>query len=187
MPTTIASFEDRCLELLSTGNSENTLQFEKELPSGFKQASDTYVANSRRVSYLYCISGYQRLGTSTYDDLDMLEKTTWVSAWILPAIYGALGALVYHLRACLDRYRPDPRFARALMRTFLGAFAGVAFGWLWPNTTNDGILTILPLGVYALAFLIGYSIDIFFALLDKLVVTLSSSIENVGKTSGQDT
>lgn len=100
--------------------------------------------------------------------------------WILPALFGMLGAVIYHLRICLDRLRPDPRLGRALMRIFLGGFAGLSFSWfVSPATTSEILGRTLPLGAYTVAFLIGYSIDVFYALLDKVVMLISGWIERI--------
>ncbi len=67
------------------------------------------------------------------------------------------------------------------MRIFLGGFAGVSFGWfISPATTSEILGWTLPLGAYTVAFLIGYSIDVFYALLDKAVVLISGWIERIG-------
>jgi hypothetical protein len=127
-------------------------------------------------------SAHRPLG-ETYDPPGKITKG-WVrlmDGWILPALFGALGAVIYHLRICADRLRPDPSLGRALMRIFLGAFAGISFGWfVSPATTNEILGWSLPIGAYTIAFLIGYSIDVFYALLDKAVVLISGWVEGLG-------
>ena len=72
------------------------------------------------------------------------------------------------------------------MRVFLGGFAGMSFGWFVSPATTSGFLgQALPLGAYTIAFLIGYSIDVFYALLDKAVVLISGWIERMGTGEGE--
>ena len=133
--------------------------------------------------FIGCITGtnYSVPGLE-YDHANLNGKIEIFSLWILPALFGMLGAVIYHLRACLNQLRPDPRLGRALLRTFLGGFGGVAFGWFWSPATTEGLIaTTLPLGAYAIAFLIGYSIDVFYAMLDKIVVMLTHAIDNIGR------
>lgn len=135
-----------------------------------------------RIKVLRCLVGADvPVSGAKYDDADLKQKIETVGLWLLPALFGAFGAVVYHLRVCWNRLRPDPRFGRAILRIFLGAFGGIAFGWFWaPAAASDLLPQTLPLSAYAIAFLIGYSIDIFFALLDRLVAAISRAINNIG-------
>jgi hypothetical protein len=139
------------------------------------------------VDFIKCLTGSIRpVSGVKYDEADLRQNIEFVSLWLLPAIFGMFGAVVYQLRACLDRMRPDPRIGRAIMRIVLGALGGIAFGWFWSPDGTDGLLPpTLPLGAYAIAFLIGYSIDIFYSLVDRVVVSISASIEKVGPSTAQ--
>ncbi len=144
---------------------------------------DTRVSEDRiGETTLRCLVNADRATSGvSYDEAELKQKIETVGLWLLPALFGAFGAVVHHLRACWNRLRPDPRFGRAMLRIFLGAFGGISFGWFWsPGTDGDVLRETLPLGAFAVAFLIGYSIDIFFALLDKLVATMSGAIERIG-------
>jgi hypothetical protein len=84
---------------------------------------------------LRCLVGADLAVTGVnYDDAELKQKIETVALWLLPALFGAFGAVVYHLRACWNRLRPDPRLGRAMLRVFLGAFGGIAFGWFWAPT-----------------------------------------------------
>jgi len=148
----------------------------------FTRLNGFSVDDTAAVSFLRCLTGAAfRPGVLVYDEADLRQNIERVGLWVLPAVFGMLGAVVYQLRAALDRMRPDPRFWRAVMRTALGGLAGIAFGWIWTPDGASGA-SAMPLGAYALAFVIGYSIDVFYALLDRVVTTLSS---NVGRREEQ--
>jgi len=110
---------------------------------------------------------------------DISEKMDLLGTWLLPALYGALGALMFHMRAFLDPLQPNPSPARVLLRVSLGIFAGISVAWFLTPTVADGINSV-GLGVLTIAFLLGFSIDVFFALLDRLVTLARNGIANLG-------
>lgn len=107
------------------------------------------------------------------------ENMELLGTWLLPAMYGALGALMFHMRAFIDPLIPNPRPERVLLRVALGIFAGVSVAWFLTPTVADGINGV-GLGVLTVAFLLGFSIDVFFALLDRLVTLARNGITNLG-------
>lgn len=110
------------------------------------------------------------------------DKMELLNAWLLPALYGALGALMFHMRAFLDPMLPNPAGARVLLRVSLGAFAGISVAWFLTPAVKDGVGG-LGLGMLTIAFLLGFSIDVFFALLDRLVTLARNAISNLGGAS----
>jgi hypothetical protein len=101
--------------------------------------------------------------------------------WLLPAIYGMLGAVIFHLRICMNPLRPDPETIRVVLRIFLSGFAGVAMCWFWrPNSAGEFEFGGVAIGALAAAFLVGYGIDIFFNLLDRLVTLANKASQTVG-------
>ena len=99
-------------------------------------------------------------------------------AWWLPLLYGALGSMVFVVR-CLslqaqDRLFRKERLVALNMRIYLGMIAGLAIGWFWKDSTQTGITTLAP---FALAFVAGYGVELFFALLDKIVTTFAKGPE----------
>lgn len=131
-------------------------------------------------------------GIGPVADLTELEKvvsnlklrTGNLALWLLPALYGALGASVFYMRRVLDPTLPDPPLPKLIYRIALGAFAGIIFGWFWQPTSefNAGFGNI-GINVFGWAFLIGFSVEIFFALLERLVAVLTSWARNIGTTS----
>ena len=93
-----------------------------------------------------------------------------MNQYVLPLLYGLLGALAFILRT-LGRelraitYSPASNTAYVL-RWPLGMLAGITIGWFFDPATLQGVASIQPL---ALAFLAGYSVELLFALLDRIV------------------
>jgi len=57
------------------------------------------------------------------------------------------------------------------LRVYMGMLAGLIIIWFLPVTEADpGLKSLTP---FALAFLAGYSIDLLFALMDKLIAAFS--------------
>lgn len=158
-----------------------------DLSTVLNKLNEYSTSDSAGVDFIKCLTvGIRPVGGAKYNKADLLQNIEFVSLWLLPAIFGMFGAVVYQLRACLDRMRPDPRIGRAIMRIVLGALGGIAFGWFWSPDGTDGLLPpTLPLGAYAIAFLIGYSIDIFYSLLDRVVASIFTSIEKIGPSTAQ--
>lgn len=93
------------------------------------------------------------------------------TAWLLPFLYGLLGACVYVMRRLLfDTRRAAVENIVILLRLALGALAGVVIGWfaspaLASSSMAAGGAASWP---YVLAFLAGFSIDNLFNLLDRV-------------------
>jgi 4-amino-4-deoxy-L-arabinose transferase-like glycosyltransferase len=106
------------------------------------------------------------------------EKLTSVlGLWLLPGMYGLLGAVVFQMRAVLNPLIPDPPLERLLIRFALGAMAGVSISWLFGEVpAKSSEVQSLHTTLFGLSFLLGFSIDVFFALLDRTVEMLSNSI-----------
>lgn len=104
---------------------------------------------------------------------DMQQWSVALGLWYLPALYGILGATLFYLRRVLDPTVPNPPFIHILHRLALGAFAGVIITWFWaPNRELAEGFTSIGLTLFTLAFLIGFCVDVLFALLDRLVTVL---------------
>lgn len=100
-----------------------------------------------------------------------------LSQWILPGLYGALGALIFYLRQILNPILPDPPFEKIVHRVALGGFAGIIFAWFWaPKPDAMGDFNVLAINSFTVAFLIGFSIDVFFTALDRVVMFLQGVI-----------
>jgi hypothetical protein len=108
--------------------------------------------------------------------IDVMQK------WLLPLLYGALGAMVFVVRT-LSLQARDRLFRREgivflILRVFLGAISGLAIGWFWNQTpqtpTTAGPMSLATLSPFALAFIAGYGVELFFTLLDKIISTFTN-------------
>jgi hypothetical protein len=109
--------------------------------------------------------------------LRLHETMNTFGLWYLPALYGMLGACVFHMRRFLDPSAPNPSWIRTAFRIFLGAFAGIVVVWFWSPAAQKGADQAIPmLSSFTVAFLVGFSIDIFFQALDRLVTKVSQAI-----------
>ena len=96
--------------------------------------------------------------------------------YLLPLLYGWVGAMAYVLRRMIKgvqelTYRGvyDVEFS---LRVYLGILAGVAIGWFFkPDTTNaaGGGVSLTSLTPFALSFVAGYSVELLFTAMDRLV------------------
>jgi hypothetical protein len=99
-------------------------------------------------------------------------------SYILPLLYGLLGAFAFVLRKLSDpvgklTYAHDTRTSYTL-RLHIGALSGLAIGWfINGNTSEAGVASLPPL---ALAFAAGYASDLLFTALDKVVGAFSPVI-----------
>jgi hypothetical protein len=108
--------------------------------------------------------------------IDVMQK------WVLPLLYGALGAMVFVVRTlsmqARDRLFRKEALVSLVLRVFLGMISGLAIGWFWnqnpQGATAAGALTATTLSPFALAFVAGYGVELFFALLDKIVSTFTN-------------
>ena len=103
------------------------------------------------------------------------------AAWLLPALFACLGVMVYFLRQMVDPAEPNPPADRVVLRMALAALAGVVAGWFWePAFGTNSEFKAAGLGLFTFAFVIGFSIEIFFSLLDRFVQISSAAITRLG-------
>jgi hypothetical protein len=111
-----------------------------------------------------------------------------IQLYILPLLYGLLGAAAYVLRTLTTEIRnltyEIESNIRYRLRIQLGAVSGLAIGWFSDAglTFSASTLSLSPL---ALAFLAGYSVEVLFSLMDRMIYTFSSS-ESVEKKPKND-
>jgi hypothetical protein len=116
--------------------------------------------------------GFEKL--ATYQDIRDFARSAQqmnlviygaVTAYVLPIAYALLGACAFALRSMVarggTRSYPPPYSNRA--RLIIAAIAGAVVGLF--NNFTDGV-SVSPLAV---AFLVGYAVEVFFSFLDAIV------------------
>lgn len=112
------------------------------------------------------------------------DKVNLLLAWLLPALYGLLGACVAVMRIELQRGASDRVSVLAavtlLYRLALGGLAGIIVGWFWtPGAVTPGaasavaLVPEVPSLSFGVAFLAGFSIERLFDVLDELILKLT--------------
>lgn len=151
--------------------------------TGVAMVLSEYLSN---VLDIVCAEGINYPPTSVPSYAGFIDEIrTWTSIWglwYLPALYGALGAMLYYMRRILDPTIPDPPAIRIAHRTALGAFAGVIITWFWApsaEVSQQGVSNI-GLTLFTLAFLVGFGIEVLFALLDRIVGALIDIAKGTG-------
>ncbi|MFL5296023.1 MAG: hypothetical protein ACJ798_06540, partial [Phenylobacterium sp.] len=97
--------------------------------------------------------------------------------WLLPAIYALLGSVVFQLRAIMSPIVPTPNLGAVIVRSALAMMAGVSISLLEGSFSGRGLGGHGPgLTVFGVAFLFGFSLDVFFSALDRVVASVSKSI-----------
>jgi len=98
--------------------------------------------------------------------------------YVLPLLLGLMGACVYVLREIFHEiqrktFLPE-RAVGFRLRLYLGMISGLTFAWLFawviPNGQESGLGAASPL---AIAFLVGYSVELLFSSLDRLIASLA--------------
>jgi chemotaxis protein histidine kinase CheA len=112
-----------------------------------------------------------------------------LQSYLLPLLYGILGAGTFVLRSLSkeieDETFSDEKGTKHLLRVSLGALAGILVGWfsfLIPNETTTFVGSISP---FAIAFLVGYNIELFFALMDRALFSITDRLQRPSPTKDE--
>ena len=102
------------------------------------------------------------------------DKVDARNSWALPGLYGALGAVLLTLRVMVNPAIPSPAPSRTAIRVVLGALVGVIIGWFWSPKSDDFFeVANISVGLFTIAFLFGYGIDVFFGILERVILSIS--------------
>lgn len=107
----------------------------------------------------------------------IMPLSTMIGAFILPILYGALGACAYILRTIyakmVERSFEPWRFGEFVTRVFLGMLSGMGLQWLFVGEGKQ-----IPGGVTPafLAFVGGYSVELLFTAIDRVLVAAREAI-----------
>lgn len=115
------------------------------------------------------------------------QTTSNYSFWLLPGLYAALGSLIFYMRLVLDPNQDDPDIHRIIHRIAMAALAGIVVGWLWqPSLAANVQIQAIGASLFIIAFIVGYSIDVFFILLDRLEKIATAAIQQLGNAPASD-
>lgn len=97
------------------------------------------------------------------------ERIALYTEWILPFLYGLLGAMLYMMRTVGNIRLPAMHSMSILMRIALGGMAGIVMGWF--AIGDPGGRQQVSSAVawpFVLAFISGYGIEALFVILDRM-------------------
>jgi hypothetical protein len=111
---------------------------------------------------------------NNYDDFAAREqqRVALYTAWILPMLYGSLGAIVFLMRNLQNVRTPSLSLLDTVFRIALGAISGIVIGWFFAPGDEAALVNATP---FALAFVAGFSIELLFSLLDRINTSLKSA------------
>ena len=100
-----------------------------------------------------------------------MEVLNVLQRYFLPLLYGLLGACVYILRTLASQIRARTYSQSSnidfQIRLYLGTLGGMVSAWFLTPDVADGIFK--SLSPFALAFLAGYSVELVFAAMDRII------------------
>ncbi len=122
--------------------------------------------------------GWLRIKEETLAEEDLITARfiqQTFQMFLLPFLYGLLGALMYVLRKLYEETEtgslvPPRSVKKYFLRLPMGALSGVAIAWISNPSDGSGIRSLQP---YALAFVAGYGVEVLFSGLDRLVGAFS--------------
>ncbi|UAA37907.1 hypothetical protein KIH87_14565 [Paraneptunicella aestuarii] len=106
--------------------------------------------------------------------------------YVLPLLYGLLGSLIFVLRELAREiksltYGFDSEI-RYRLRITLGALGGLVIGWI---LRVDDELALVSMSPMAMAFLMGYNVEVLFSIMDKVIDNIRNSIDKPKDASHQ--
>jgi hypothetical protein len=119
---------------------------------------------------MYQIELYQAIRDYAQDEASFYKEFLGaLSVYMLPVLYGLLGASLWEIRSasCRNCGSPALEFVDRSSRFVMAAIAGIALSVVGTLVPNQGLLSPA-----ALAFLFGYSVDVFIVRLDRIIAGL---------------
>jgi hypothetical protein len=109
--------------------------------------------------------------------------------YVLPLLYGWLGAMAYVLRTlgkqARDRLYSVEDQINYNLRVWLGIVAGLAIGWFFRSDKGEVTAAVGSISSLALAFVAGYSVDLLFTAMDRIVAAFSNPEKTIDQTEAQ--
>ena len=159
---------DPFMELLKTEGYKKTFQLPVPLPNDLAP-----VVNGR----ILVFQDARSFGQDTVDDVSVFYGA--IGTCILPVLYALLGTCAYLLRSFSQEmstrtFVPSHSdSARFLIAAIVGGVVG-----LFNNFTINQVASIPPL---AIAFMVGYAVDVFFSFLEGIIQAFTRSKGGSGK------
>lgn len=179
-------------------------------PAPGAKAGDMVAAKQTRLDsridlddYVQSVSCFvQSLNIADYDEpvdrqiYATRNKVHLLVSWLLPGLYGLLGACVFVMRALLRNTGRDSGSGTGdarivdmlslLLRVSLGGLAGIIIGWFSvPTSSTAGSSAITVSSIpFGMAFLAGYGIESLFSMLDRLNKTLGQQDDGSATKAG---
>jgi hypothetical protein len=158
------AFRDRSVDPIGEGGGE--------LADLYQQQVETFTEQLivKNTEYVTDRNDYQRREIELRDQyvLQVLQS------YVLPLLYGLLGAVAYVLRGLIKNIRTATYTSQAAInygvRIFLGALAGPVIGYFITPEGTTGLGSLSPM---ALSFLAGYNIELLFTAMDKIITAVS--------------
>lgn len=101
---------------------------------------------------------------------------TALRMYVLPLLYGLVGACAYILRnlaANIEaRTFSEVSETQYQLRFYLGALSGMAIGWFFTSGTSPTLLN--SISPFALAFVAGYGVELLFTAMDRIIDAFSN-------------
>jgi hypothetical protein len=96
-----------------------------------------------------------------------------LQTYLLPLLYGWVGAMAFVLRSLIVTVK-NKSFRVELnveyrLRVYLGLLAGLVIGWFLSPKGNAGQFGVADLTPAAISFVAGYSVEILFSTMDRIV------------------
>lgn len=165
-------------------------------------AEATFEDLNAYVQGIDCFVSYLRVSVDNYNyplSVAIYQtrlKVHLLTTWLLPSLYGLLGACVFLLRDIVfirqgpqSRYQPRMiNLLSLLLRIALGGLAGIIIGWFsvpgsFAARDAQIAITSIPFG---LAFLAGFSIETLFTLLDKFNKAIADPLHRHDSADGPE-
>jgi hypothetical protein len=156
----------------------NLARQREELDIRVQRLDDREINLSRRIQ-----AGYETLNRIlplvNWSELRnvIVPVATTVGVLVLPVLYGALGTVAFVLRTVygemVQRSFDARRTGEFMVRIFLGMLSGVSLQWLLVREGQPVPGGITPA---VLAFLGGYSVELLFAAIDRVLLTVITAL-----------
>ena len=160
-------------------NSDMPEYFKKEITLRINRLTQASTVDQQQVDNLELKQSLHKVRIQFFQHIlaaDFILEA--FQSYVLPLLYGLFGAFIYVLRDLMREiksltYTPN-NDVRYRLRLTLGALGGMVVGWFLKPDDVSGLASLSPM---ALAFLMGYNIEVLFSLMDKMINSIRQSVE----------